>query len=116
MSGSPWPALLSSSPPSINRVSPSLSRVDARAMTLPTASSYPGRNATAHDRAMAAGQVLTRSLGSAPSPSGMVVSVGPPEVKEGGAPLGRTCDGRDSPAYRQAPRPSAIAVGRGSVA
>jgi hypothetical protein len=67
-----------------------------------------------HGRAMAAGQALTRSLGSAPSSSGMVVSVGPPDVKEGGAPLGRTYDGRDSPAYRQASRASAIAVGQGS--
>jgi hypothetical protein len=68
-----------------------------------------------HGRAMAAGQVLTRSSGSAPPPSVGVISLGPLGVQEGDAPFGRSCDGRDSPAYRQAPRPSAIAVGLGAV-
>jgi hypothetical protein len=63
---------------------------------------------------MAAGQVLTRSSGSVPSPSACVVSRGPLGVLEGDAPFGRSCDGRDSPAYRQAPRSSAIAVGLGA--
>jgi hypothetical protein len=68
-----------------------------------------------HGCAMAAAQVLTRSSGSVPSPSACVVSRGPLGVLEGDAPFGRSCDGRDSPAYRQAPRPSAIAVGLGAV-
>jgi hypothetical protein len=68
-----------------------------------------------HGRAMATGQVLMRSSGSAPPPSVGVISLGPLGVQEGDAPFGRSCDGRDSPAYRQAPWPSAIAVSLGAV-
>jgi hypothetical protein len=115
MFGSPWPAPHSSSPSAFTHVFPTLSRVDARMKMLPPASGQPCRNETVHGRAMAAGHVLTRSSGSAPSPSVGVISLGPLGVHKGDAPFGRSCDGRDSPAYRQAPRPSAIAVGLGAV-
>jgi hypothetical protein len=115
MCGSPWPAPHSSSPSAFTHVSPSLSRVDARMKMLPPVSGQPRQNETVHGRAMAAGQVLMRSSGSAPSPSVGVILLGPLGGQEGDAPFGRSCDGRDSPAYRQAPRPSAIAVGLGAV-
>jgi hypothetical protein len=81
---------------------------------LPPSSVWSGQNTIAHCCAMAAGQVLTRSSGSALSPSECVVSGSPLGFQEGGAPFDRSSHGQDSPAYCQAPRPSAISVGIGA--